>query len=205
MFEGSDVRGDGKEGPILSAGFSAASERLNVRTPERPNLLGTVWRPVYTLRRRQWLPLGRRETFAFFERPEHLADITPPWLDFRILTPGPLVMAPGAVIEYSIRVFGLRRRWRTLISEYDPPSGFRDVQLAGPYRLWDHRHRFWEEDGGTVVEDLVMYALPFGPLGRPIHWLVVQSRLAAIFHYRRRRIHDLLGRCGPARRSGIAS
>lgn len=148
--------------------------------------------PVYTLHRRQWLPRGLHETFDFFERPQNLPLITPPDLDFRILTPEPLAMARGVTIDYRVRVLGLRTHWRSLIAEYEPPFGFRDVQLLGPYRLWDHRHRFWRENGGTVIEDFVVYQLPLGPLGALLNHLVVRRQLDAIFDHRRDRIEALL-------------
>lgn len=148
--------------------------------------------PTYRLERRQWLPLAPEAVFPFFARPENLARITPPWLDFRILTPSPVPMAAAVTIDYTIRILGLRLSWRSRIAEYDPPRGFRDVQLIGPYRLWDHRHRFRPEGGGTVVEDEVSYQLPLGPLGRLVHALLVRPRLDAIFDYRRERVAALL-------------
>ena len=149
--------------------------------------------PVRTLHRRQWVPRSLDETFAFFERPENLALITPPDLEFRILTPPPIRMAPGLTIDYTVRVLGMRTRWRSLISEYDPPASFRDVQQIGPYRRWDHRHRFWSEEEGTVVEDLVAYELPLGPMGILVDRLIVRPRLEAIFDFRRARIAAFLG------------
>jgi ligand-binding SRPBCC domain-containing protein len=101
-----------------------------------------IWNPVRTLSRRQWVPRTLHETFEFFERPQNLARITPPWLGFRILTPEPIRMVRGLTLDYTVRVLGVRSHWRSLISEYDPPASFRDVQLIGPYRRWDHRHRF---------------------------------------------------------------
>jgi hypothetical protein len=154
--------------------------------------MGFLSSPTYRLERRQWLPLPPAAVFPFFERPENLARITPPWLDFRILTPPPIRVAQAVTIDYTIRVLGVRTRWRSLIAEYDPPRSFRDVQLIGPYRLWDHRHRFRAENGGTVVEDEVFYQLSCGPVGRLAHALFVRRRLDAIFDYRRERIEALL-------------
>jgi ligand-binding SRPBCC domain-containing protein len=151
-----------------------------------------VWRPVYTLHRVQRLRRGLHETFELFERPENLPRITPPWLDLRILTPGPIAMARGLVIDYRVRVMGVRTHWRSLISEYDPPHAFRDVQVIGPYRLWDHRHRFRRDGGGTLIEDFVVYQPPLGPLGALLHRLSIRRQLEAIFEFRRRRVEQLL-------------
>jgi ligand-binding SRPBCC domain-containing protein len=151
-----------------------------------------IVRPVYTLHRRQWLPLTLHETFEFFERPGNLPLITPTWLGFCLLTPEPIVMTRGLLIDYQVRVLGIRSHWRSLISEYNPPHGFRDVQVIGPYRLWDHRHRFWRENGGTAIEDFVVYEAPLGPIGALMNRLVIERQLRDIFDYRHRRIEELL-------------
>lgn len=150
-------------------------------------------RAVRTPHRRQWVPHPLEAVFDFFEHPENLALITPPWLGLRLRTPGPLTMRAGLVIDYHVRVLGWTTRWRSLITEYDPPYGFRDVQVIGPYRRWDHRHRFRREEGGIAIEDLVLYEPPLGPLGGLLDVLVIQRQLAAIFEYRRQRIEALLG------------
>ena len=150
--------------------------------------------PVYALRRRQWVPRRLAETFAFFEDPRNLPRITPPWLGFRILTPEPYVMAENLMLDYRVRVLGVGTRWRSLISEYEPPYRFRDVQIAGVYRLWDHCHRFRAEGHGTVIEDEVLYTPPLGPLGALMNRLFIDRQLREIFDYRHRRIDELLRR-----------
>jgi ligand-binding SRPBCC domain-containing protein len=129
------------------------------------------------------------EVFPFFSRPENLARITPPAMGFDILTPSPIEMKSGAVIDYTVKVLGLRVHWRTLISDYNPPHGFVDQQLKGPYVLWHHTHTFREANGKTIMGDRVVYALPFGWLGRLVHRLFVRSQLERIFQYRSKVIH----------------
>jgi ligand-binding SRPBCC domain-containing protein len=150
-------------------------------------------RGMRSLHRRQWLARPLDDVFAFFARPENLADITPPWLGFRIVTPGPLTMQSGLTIDYTVRVFGVRTRWRSLIAAYEPPRVFCDVQVIGPYRRWDHWHWFRSQDGGTLVEDLVFYEPPLGSLGALVDVLVIRRQLAEIFDYRQRRIAARFG------------
>jgi ligand-binding SRPBCC domain-containing protein len=152
-----------------------------------------AWRPVRTLVRRQRVPRSLDATFAFFARPENLPRITPPWLDLRLVTPGPIRMARGLTLDYTVRVLGMRRRWRSEIVEYDPPHGFRDVQALGPYRRWDHRHRFRGDHGDTLIEDVVVYEPPLGPLGALLDAVVIRRRLAAIFDYREQKLGEILG------------
>jgi ligand-binding SRPBCC domain-containing protein len=151
---------------------------------------------VFVLEREQWLPRPVDQVFAFFADAGNLETITPPWLRFRILSPGSIAMRPGTSISYRLRWHGLPIRWRTEIRSWDPPWEFSDVQAQGPYRLWHHSHRFAPANGGTLMRDEVRYALPFGALGRLVHAWLVKPDLEAIFNYRAARVAEILG-AGP--------
>jgi len=150
--------------------------------------------PDHILESRLSLPAPRERVFEFFATPENLPRITPQRLGLTLLTRGPFVMAAGTVLDYRIFWLGLPLRWRSLIREYDPPYRFVDVQVIGPYARWEHRHIFFEEEGGTVMEDRVTYRLPLGPLGKLAHRICVRRQLEAIFAYRRSRLQALLSR-----------
>lgn len=145
---------------------------------------------VHTLVRRQRVaqPIGR--VFAFFADPANLDHLTPPWLRFRILTRAPIEMTAGREIEYSICWRGVPLRWVTVIEEWAPGEHFVDRQARGPYRLWHHLHRFRSEGGATIIEDVVRYALPFGPIGRIAHAAVVRRDIERIFDFRARQITE---------------
>lgn len=146
---------------------------------------------IYLLEARQLIPGTRAAVFKFFQDPANLARITPPSLGFSILTPAPIPMHAGSVIDYTIQMAGLSLRWTTVIAEYDPPFKFADVQIRGPYSFWHHTHTFEEAPGGTMMTDSVRYALPFGPLGRLVNNLLVRKQVAGIFEYRKKAV-DLL-------------
>lgn len=144
----------------------------------------------FTLQTDLWLPRPRDEVFLFFAEARNLEAITPAWLKFEVLTPAPIDMRPGTLIDYRIRVHGLPIRWRTEIAEWEPPYRFVDVQLRGPYTLWRHTHTFEERDGGTLCLDQVRYRPRGGAL---IDWLFVRRDVERIFRYRQERMQELLG------------
>lgn len=147
----------------------------------------------FILEREQVLPRPRAEVFAFFARPENLEVLTPPFLRFRILTPNPVPMAEGTLIDYQIRLFGIPMRWRTLIEAVEPQVRFVDVQVRGPYALWRHTHTFEECGEGTRIVDRVQYTLPLGAVGRLAHALWVRRTLERIFDYRREAVAGICG------------
>ena len=142
----------------------------------------------FVLQTELWLPRSRDEVFLFFAEARNLEAITPPWLRFEVLTPAPIEMRAGTLIDYRIRVHGIPIRWRTEIAEWDPPRRFVDVQLRGPYTLWHHTHTFEERDGGTLCTDRVRYR-PRG--GAFINWLFVRRDVERIFAYRQQRLREI--------------
>ena len=138
----------------------------------------------YTLTREQRLPGSPDEVFPFFGDARNLERITPPWLNFHVVTPM-LEMRQGTLIEYRLKLHGLPIRWLTQIEAWAPGERFVDVQLRGPYALWHHTHEFEPAgDGHTLMRDTVRYALPLGPLGSLAHKLFVKRDLERIFLFR---------------------
>jgi ligand-binding SRPBCC domain-containing protein len=147
------------------------------------------------LQRVQVLDVPVDEAFEFFSRAENLEAITPPLLSFRITTPSPIEMGRGTMIRYRLKLHGVPVSWLTRIEEWDPPRGFVDRQVRGPYALWHHTHSFepWGERGEqTRMTDLVRYAHRLGPLGTIAEHLIVRRDLDRIFDFRRERIPALL-------------
>jgi ligand-binding SRPBCC domain-containing protein len=130
----------------------------------------------------QWLPLPPQDVFYFFSDALNLELLTPPWLQFKVLTPSPLELSQGTVIDYQLRLHGIPLRWQSQITVWEPPYRFVDQQLKGPYRWWVHEHTFTEGKGGTLARDRVDYAVPGGWLARK---LLVERDLKKIFNYRK--------------------
>ena len=142
------------------------------------------------LYREQHIPRSVEEIFEFFSAVENLEAITPDYLRFRVITPTPLELRAGALIDYRLQLFRVPFTWRTRIESWDPPHRFVDTQLRGPYSYFHHTHRFEAVDGGTRMTDSLYYELPLGPLGSLAHALFVRRSLDDIFDYRGRRIAE---------------
>lgn len=140
------------------------------------------------------IPRPCEEVFAFFADARNLQTLTPPWLHFEIKTPGEIKMAAGTLIDYRLRVRGLPIAWQTLIDEWDPPHRFTDHQRRGPYRWWEHEHRFEQYAGGTRMFDTVDYGIPLGFI---LHPLLIRRDLHAIFTFR----EEMMRRIFPASKS----
>ena len=166
----------------------------------------------------QKIPSGITEVWEFFSNPEKLKEITPPHLDFRILSIVPGKQDPsadakhgpvepwkpdsairvkletGLLIRYNIRpVLNIRLLWETEIAVVMDGESFTDVQKKGPYRLWHHQHLFREIPGGTEMTDIVDYEIPFGFLGRIVGWLLIHRDIRRIFEFREKKISEIFG------------
>lgn len=149
---------------------------------------------MHRLERCLVIPRPRAEVFAFFSDARNLEAITPSSLRFRIATPLPIEMGPGTRIDYSLSLFGVPLRWRTLIALWQPDERFIDEQERGPYAVWRHLHEFEAAGSSTRMRDVVDYALPFGALGSAAHALCVRRMLKLIFDHRENAICERFGR-----------
>ena len=148
---------------------------------------------IHVLETSQIIHASIERAWDFFSDPRNLAKITPPELDFTILTALPKRVHPGMMIEYRVRpALGIPVRWLTEITHVEPGKFFVDEQRIGPYRIWHHEHHFAPLDGEQIeIRDRVTYVLPFGPLGDLMHPFVVKPQLTKIFAYREKAVNEL--------------
>lgn len=142
----------------------------------------------FLLEATQFVARPREVVFEFFSDASRLELLTPGWLKFEVLTPGPLRISQGSVIDYRLRLHGIPLRWQSRISVWEPPARFVDEQVRGPYKFWRHEHRFEETRGGTLCHDRVEYGVPGG---RIVNALFVRPDLAKVFAFRQQRLASL--------------
>ena len=144
------------------------------------------------LYRQQLINQNIESVFAFFEKPENLSLITPPWLNFRILNRKVVQMKEGATFGYKIKLHFFTTYWESLISDYKPPFFFSDEQIKGPYKYWKHNHKFILKGENTLMEDEVLYDVGWGIFGKLLHKIYVRKALEEIFNYRRQKVIENL-------------
>ena len=138
----------------------------------------------YVLTITQRLAPSPEELFPFFADAHNLQEITPDTVMFEVVTPRPIEMREGAIIDYRLRIKGVPQRWRTEITVWDPPHRFVDEQRRGPYKRWHHEHTFAQEEGGTRCDDRIEFEIGMGPLGRLAAALFVKRDVKKIFAHR---------------------
>lgn len=146
----------------------------------------------HILEREQVIQRPRNEVFSFFADAGNLEKITPPELNFHIISPQPIDIKKGAFIDYKLKLRGIPITWKTEITGWNPPHSFVDTALKSPYKQWIHLHTFEEgERGETIMKDIVRYRLPLEPLGDFAHFYV-KKELKYIFDYRYKIIEEIL-------------
>ena len=148
---------------------------------------------IHVLQSSQIIRASIDRAWDFFSDPRNLSKITPPELDFTILSALPERVHPGMMIEYRVRpLLGIPVRWLTEITQVEPGKLFVDEQRIGPCRVWHHEHHFKQLDGDRIeMTDRVTYVLPFSPLGDLAHSFLVKPQLAKIFAFRERAVAEL--------------
>ena len=148
---------------------------------------------MYQYKTEQFLPLPIKEAWAFFSSPGNLSRITPPEMDFKILTKlnGEAIFE-GMKIDYTVKpLFGIPLHWQTEICTIQYPETFTDKQTKGPYKTWEHTHTFTQAKGGVLMNDVVNYKIPFGIAGDLLHSMVIRKKIETIFDFRKKALNKL--------------
>ena len=150
---------------------------------------------IYTLHKKQNLPISVDEAWDFLSDPRNLKTITPDYMGFHILSGADRPMFPGQIIQYIVTpVLGIKTKWVTEITHVKDKEYFVDEQRFGPYALWHHKHFIKPIEGGIEMEDIIDYKVPMGILGQMVHPILVKPKLEEIFNYRTTKLEELFGK-----------
>lgn len=140
------------------------------------------------------MPISLDEAWEFLTDARNLKLLTPPELEMKVLYGTERGMYAGQLIEYSVKPLPFyRTNWVTHITQVKEKEYFVDEQLYGPYATWHHKHFIKAIPGGTLMEDVIHYKLPFGPLGKLAHGLLVKEKLNDIFRFRESALIEKFG------------
>ena len=149
---------------------------------------------IYTLHKKQKLPISIDEAWDFLSSPKNLKTITPDYMGFNILSGADRAMYPGQIIQYIVTpVLGIKTKWVTEITHVMDKQYFVDEQRFGPYALWHHKNFIKEIEGGVEMEDIIDYKIPMSILGQLVHPIIVKPKLDEIFQYRQKKLIKLFG------------
>lgn len=150
---------------------------------------------IYNLKTEHLLPVSIDKAWDFFSSAKNLARITPPEMDFKILSNlDEKEIYEGMLIDYIVKpVFGIPLKWQTEIFKVNKPHSFTDRQLKGPYKIWEHTHTFISQDNGTLIRDEIKYQIPFGIVGQLAHSVFVREKVKDIFRFREKALNKIFG------------
>jgi len=151
--------------------------------------------PFYQFTKSQKIPASLDSVWDFISNPNNLKEITPPFLDFRVIShPGDTQMYAGMIITYSVKpLLGIPVKWVTEITHIKEKEYFVDEQRVGPYRLWHHQHKIEPIENGVLMTDIVTYIPPFYFIGTIANRFVIKRKLREIFHFRTLSIEKKFG------------
>ena len=149
---------------------------------------------IFKLKYSQKLPISLNEAWDFLSSPNNLELITPRHMDFNITDWDEKKAYPGQIIQYTVKpLLGVRINWVTEITHVNDNVYFIDEQRFGPYAFWHHKHFIKEIENGVLIEDVIHYKIPLGPIGVLLNFLIINSKLNSIFKYRKQELIKIFG------------
>ena len=90
----------------------------------------------------------------------------------------------GEQVTWEAKHFGVRQRLTSRITAFDRPRHFRDSQVAGAFRRFDHDHFFATDSDATIMRDVFDYESPLGWLGKIADRMFLRSYMIRLIEGR---------------------
>lgn len=135
------------------------------------------------------LPVSRHEAFRWHTRDGAFDRLMPPWQDVDAVTMSGDF--ENRVVDLRLRRGPIKIRWKLRHAEVEEGVLFRDEQMSGPFKRWNHTHHFVDlPDGRSKVIDTVEWEPPMDALFGSISASMVESELRRLFEFRRLRLRS---------------
>ncbi|MGH9728870.1 MAG: SRPBCC family protein [Candidatus Acidiferrales bacterium] len=136
-----------------------------------------------TFIRRSRIRAPAEKVFDWHAQPGALERLTPPWEPIEILERSAGIHN-GARGAFRVRMGPFRVRWEFEHHGYNKGREFQDFQRSGPFRRWEHTHRFIPDGADACwLEDRIEYELPLGAMGTFFAGWLVRRKLEKLFAY----------------------
>jgi ligand-binding SRPBCC domain-containing protein len=86
-------------------------------------------------------------------------------------------MSLGQEVEWQARHLGFAFTMRVRITEFKPPSFFRDQQIHDPFKIFVHDHAFLPKGKSTLMSEQLDFESPLGFIGLGLDFLVIKRHL----------------------------
>tara|TARA_Y100000766_G_C18895518_1_gene600718 strand:+ start:1345 stop:1803 length:459 start_codon:yes stop_codon:yes gene_type:complete len=148
---------------------------------------------IHQLKTEQYLKADIDKVWEFVSSPRNLKKITPPYMGFDITSENlPDKMYAGMIITYKVSpILSIPTTWVTEITHVSEKKFFIDEQRVGPYTMWHHQHFFKKHKNGVLMNDIITYKAPLGPLGVLANYLFISKKLKSIFEYRYKTLNKI--------------
>lgn len=141
---------------------------------------------MLTFRKSVTINVNKEKIFNFHLDTTNISVISPPFPKVLKVEMSEKPLKKGSKVSLEIDFLLFRQNWLIKISEVISSSLITDLQETGPFKFWEHNHRFTGEDGAVVMMDEIRFLPPFGIFG----WLAlpfVYLQLYLMFSDRHRR------------------
>lgn len=83
----------------------------------------------------------------------------------------------GETVTWEATHFGIRQQLTSKITAFDSPTYFRDEQVKGIFKKFEHDHYFEQKEDHVLMTDVLYFESPLGLLGRLFNKLILTNYL----------------------------
>ncbi|MBU1171846.1 MAG: TIGR01777 family oxidoreductase [Proteobacteria bacterium] len=138
---------------------------------------------IQTFVKRSIIDAPAEDVFEWHAQKGAIRRLSPPWSPLKIISKTPGVDT-GTQVRLKIKTGPVFSTWNAVHTACEPGRMFRDTQVKGPFKSWNHTHRFIPSDNNAILEDRIEFALPFPASHSRLINKYVHKDLERIFTYR---------------------